>query len=90
MQISFSADQVHQFREWGSLVGFPLLGWVFKLILNNSREYLKNALNEIITDNVNRVRDETLTHIDAQLAVHLECDARQFSDLRKVMNLPPG
>ena len=87
-QITFTADQVHAFREWGSFVGFPCVGqWVFKLILNNSREYLKEALNEIITLNVNRVRDETMKYMDAQFKLHLDCDAQQFSDLRKAMKL---
>jgi hypothetical protein len=84
MQITISADQMHQLREWGQTVLLPLIAWGGRRTI----KALKETLNEIITENVNRVRDETLQHIDEQLAVHLESDARQFADLRKALDLP--
>jgi hypothetical protein len=84
MQIVISAEQVHTFRDWVEPFILPGLTWMIQRTVKTSRE----KINGIVTDNVNRVRDELLKHIDEQLKVHLDCDVKHFNDLRSAMGLP--
>ena len=86
MQIMPTPDQLHALREWGEPLALPFIYWVWRQGIKT----LKESLNEIITGNVNRIRDELQARADNQLKEHSEDDTRQFADLRRALKLPPG
>jgi hypothetical protein len=85
MQVLPTSDQLRWVKDWFGPIIIPVLVWVWK----HGIKKLKENLNEIITENVNRVRDETIAYMRGQFKLHLACDEEQFNALRKAMNLPP-
>ena len=85
MQIFPNGDQVRVVREWFGPIILPFLIWAWRKGIAR----LELKLNEMITANVNRIRDETVAYMRGQFQLHLDCDRAEFDALRKAMNLPP-
>lgn len=66
MQITFSPEQIDYARKVFEFVVWPVAGWI-------SRTAFKQGirmLNDIITDNTNRIKDELKVYIDKRFQEH--------------------
>lgn len=65
-QITISAEQLKDIKNWVEIVVWPSLPFIgHRLML-----VMKTRLNEVMTDNVNRIKDELISHIDRKFDVH--------------------
>ncbi len=76
-QITFTADQVTWAKDIFQILIVPMALWIFK----SSVKKLHDTLNEIITDNTNRNRDELKEYFDKKFSEHEIHDDLRFSNL---------
>lgn len=75
MQIQISAEQVELARRWILEPLFiPGLLWVYKT--------LKRRINLLVTENVNRIRDELKQHVDDKIAEHEKVEMQFFNQMK--------
>jgi hypothetical protein len=79
VQIQISAEQVEVIRKWVVEPLFiPMLIWGYKT--------LKKRVNVLVTENVNRIRDELMIHLDAKIAAHESVELGFFRQFKKDMD----
>ena len=86
MQIVITREQIHALREWVEPVAVPFIYWIWK----RGIDALKASLNEIITENVNRIRDELKELVKAELKEHQDSDDYQFAEIKRALHDPGG
>lgn len=75
MQLLISAEQVEMARKWVEPLILPLLVWGYKK--------LKEKINLLVTENVNRIRDELKNHVDDKISEHEKVEMRFFSEMKR-------
>lgn len=79
MQIQISAEHVELIRRWVlEPIFIPILIWGYRT--------LKIRLNLLVTDNVNRIRDELMIHLDTKIAEHEAVELGFFREFKKDMD----
>ena len=79
-QVVITYEQVPTIVE---AVGVPVVTWLVKRMVKS----LKEGLNEIITENVNRIRDELQQHIETKFQEH---EDNAFSRITNLENQVKG
>lgn len=78
-QITISAEQVRMIRDWAEPAAVPIIIWLWKRSVKATR----TAFNQMITDNVNRGRDELQAHVDKKFLDHEDSAFARIADLEK-------
>ncbi len=82
---TFSAEQEH----W-LLVAAQYIVWPARLRFGGrALAKSRDILHEIITENVNRARDELKEYLNDRFAEHEQCDQRLWDGVRRELKLPP-
>ena len=81
MQITFSAYEVSIVKDVVQVLIVPALGWFMKAAITKSR----TMINEMVTDNVNRIKEELIRHIDDRFERHEVLAFSKLTDLTKTI-----
>jgi len=82
MQITLTADQLRVIRDFAEPIVLSVLVWLVKSWIKSLRE----RLNEIVTANVNRVKEELVLHIDLKFKEHENSAFERIASLEKAVN----
>ena len=79
LQITFSAEQVSWARDVFNVLIIPFAGWIVKRWIKR----LRDALNDFISENLNRVKQELCFYLDTKFKEHEDNAFARISDLEK-------
>jgi hypothetical protein len=79
LQIMPTSDQLDAIRKIAEPVAVPVLMWTYKR--------LKRKINEMLTENSNRIRDELMVHIDKRITDHEAKESAILSNIYAALKM---